>query len=261
MTVKLDVLASGSSGNAILIRHAGSALLLDAGLPLKDLGQRLAEVGGRFDEIRGVCISHEHSDHVSGLALLHARHGIPVYSNRGTVEALQQESDFRDLRCNIFTTGHGFPVGDFHVEPFSVSHDASEPVGFAVSAAGVRIGVVTDTGMATTLVRAQLRNCNVVVVESNHDEKMLRDAKRPAYLKQRIMGRHGHLSNKAAAELLAEIAGPHLHTAYLAHLSRECNRGELALEAAQRGLKDAGHHHVRVLLTYQDRVSETWSAA
>jgi len=261
MPVKLCVLASGSAGNAILIRTASSALLIDAGLPLKDLAQRLAEAGCAFDQIQGICISHEHSDHVSGLALVHSRHQIPVYSNRGTIEALQQEEGFRDLRCRLFTTGQAFTVGDFTVEPFAVSHDASEPVGFVVIAAGIRVGIVTDTGMATTLVRAHLRDCRVVVVESNHDEKMLRDAKRPAYLKQRIMSRHGHLSNKAAANLLAEIAGPHLHTAYLAHLSRECNRGDLALETAQRGLTDAGHHHVRVLLTHQDRISETWSAS
>lgn len=260
MPVNLCVLASGSAGNSILIRTAGSALLIDAGLPLKDLTQRLADAGCGVDRIHGVCVSHEHSDHVSGLALLHSKHQIPVYSNRGTVEALQQQDGFRDLRCRVFTTGQPFNVGDFTVEPFAVSHDASEPVGFVVSASGVKVGVVTDTGMATTLVRAQLRNCKAVVVESNHDEKMLRDARRPAYLKQRIMSRHGHLSNKAAATLLADIAGPHLHTAYLAHLSRECNRGELALDTAQRGLKEAGHHHVRVLLTYQDRISETWSA-
>lgn len=261
MPVKLCVLASGSAGNAILIRTAESALLIDAGLPLKELDKRLSDAGCPVDHIKGICVSHEHTDHVAGLVQLHTRHEIPVYSNRGTVDALQQDANFRNLRCRLFTTGQAFAVGDFTVEPFAISHDASEPVGFTISAAGVKIGVVTDTGMATTLVRAQLRNCKVVVVESNHDEKMLRDARRPAYLKQRIASRHGHLSNKAAANLLAEIAGPDLHTAYLAHLSRECNRGELALDTAQRGLKEAGHHHVRVLLTYQDRVSETWSAS
>lgn len=260
MPVKLCVLASGSSGNCTLIRTAHSAILIDAGLPAKEIERRLAEAGCSLDQISGICVSHEHSDHICGLAQLHGRHEIPVYTNRGTSEALQRDKEYASLQCRIFSTGQPFPLGDFTVEPFSVPHDAYEPVGFTISAAGVKVGVVTDMGMATTLIRAQLRNCHAVVLESNHDEKMLRDAKRPEYLKQRILGRQGHLSNKAAAELLSEIAGPDLDAAFLAHLSRDCNKGELALQVAQRELQQAGHHHVRVLLTYPDKVSEMWSA-
>jgi phosphoribosyl 1,2-cyclic phosphodiesterase len=193
------------------------------------------------------------------LAVLHQRHAVPVYTNRGTSEALLRQPAFQGVNFRIFSTGQNFSVGDFIVEPFSVPHDAYEPVGFIVSAGGARMGVVTDMGIATTLVRAHLKGCHAVVVEANHDEKMLRDSRRPEHLKQRILGRQGHLSNRAAAELLAEIAGPQLEAAYLAHLSEDCNEGETALRAVRREIDRAGHPHVQLFLTYPDRVSAVWS--
>lgn len=261
MPLKLCVLASGSSGNCTLIQNEHSALLIDAGLSAKEIGRRLELAGCGLDRIAGICISHEHSDHICGLPQLHQRHGISVYTNRGTSEGILRNAGYEGVRCHVFETGQPFQVGEFLVEPFSVPHDAYEPVGFIVSSAGVRIGVVTDMGMATTLIRAHLKTCRAVVVESNHDEKLLRDSRRPPYLKQRILGRQGHLSNLAASALLAEIAGPHLEAAFLAHLSEDCNRGELALQVARRGLSSAGHGHVAVHLTYPDRVSEIWQAA
>lgn len=261
MSVKLCVLASGSSGNCTLIQHGASVLLIDAGLSAKEIERRMSHIGCGLDQVVGVCISHEHADHISGLAQLHQRAALPVYTNRGTSEALRRQEALTELPCRIFETGHAFDVGAFRIEPFSVPHDAYEPVGFIVSAGGHRIGVVTDMGTATTLIRARLKDCRAVVVESNHDEKMLRNSRRPEYLKQRILGRQGHLSNNAAAELLAEVAGPHLDTIFLAHLSSECNRGEIALKTAKASLTGAGHHHVHVHLTYPDRISEIWNMA
>ncbi|HMO52448.1 MAG TPA: MBL fold metallo-hydrolase [Kiritimatiellia bacterium] len=260
MTVHLCVLASGSSGNCTLIRSGDAAVLIDAGLSARELLRRLEAVGCPPDALQGVCISHEHSDHTCGLGQLHLRHALPVYTNRGTSEGIRRQTALADLPCHIFATGQAFAIGPFQITPFAVPHDAYEPVGFLVEVEGVRLGVVTDMGMATTLIRANLKTCRAVVVESNHDEKMLRDAKRPEYLKQRILGRQGHLSNRAAAALLAEIAGPHLDAAFLAHLSEDCNQGEIALREARRGLTGAGHSHVRLFLTYPDRISEVWSS-
>ncbi len=259
MSVKLCVLASGSSGNCTLIQYGDAALLIDAGLSAKEIGIRMEQAGCGFGAVAGICVSHEHSDHVSGLMQIHQRHQIPVYTNRGTSEALQRNANLSGLPCRIFSTGQSFVVGPFRVDPFSVPHDAYEPVGFIVSVGDMRLGVVTDMGMATTLIRAHLKTCRAVVVESNHDEKMLRDAKRPEYLKQRIAGRQGHLSNHAAAGLLADIAGPHLEVVYLAHLSEQCNQGDLALRTTRKVLDAAGHQHVRVLLTHPDKVSEVWA--
>jgi phosphoribosyl 1,2-cyclic phosphodiesterase len=260
MSLSLCVLASGSSGNCTLIRNSGSALMIDAGLSAKEIKRRMETAEGSLDEVTGVCISHEHSDHVAGLATLHQQHQIPIYANRGTSEGMQRRTGLKDVPCRIFSTGQAFTVGSFTVEPFSVPHDAYEPVGFIISTDGVKIGVVTDMGIATNLIRDRLRECRALVVESNHDVALLRDSRRPAHLKQRIMSRQGHLSNDAAAELLTDIAGPHLDTVFLAHLSEDCNRGEIALKTTRRALAKAGHEHVNVQLTYQDKASEVWKA-
>jgi len=257
--IQLCVLASGSSGNCTLVRSGDCVVLIDAGLGAKELLRRLESVGVSSAMIKGVCVSHEHSDHTSGLLQLHQRHDIPVYTNRGTSEALVRNASFQQLPCRIFETGQAFQIGHITIEPFSVPHDAYEPVGFIVTVGNVRVGVVTDMGMVTTLIRTRLRSCRAVVVEANHDENLLRDAKRPEFLKQRIRGRQGHLSNRAAADLLVDIAGPHLDAAFLAHLSEDCNRGDLALHEARIGLERAGHQHVQLHLTYPDQISAVWT--
>lgn len=258
MTVEVCVLASGSSGNCTLVRSGDDALLVDAGLSAKEIVRRLAEAGTEIGSVRGICVSHEHSDHTTGLVQMARGYEIPVYANRGTIEALSRQPGMPDVPWRIFSTGHTFAVGGFSVDPFSVPHDAYEPVGFVIACAGARVGVATDMGVVTSVIRARLKDCRAVVIESNHDEKLLRDAKRPEFLKQRIMGRQGHLSNRAAADLLADIAGPHLHAAFLAHLSEDCNRIELALRAARQGLERAGMTHVALEMTYADRISAVW---
>jgi phosphoribosyl 1,2-cyclic phosphodiesterase len=136
-----------------------------------------------------------------------------------------------------------------------------EPVGFIVSSGPDSIGIVTDIGMPTALVRERLKKCRAVVVESNHDEEMLRNSKRPWQLKQRISGRQGHLSNARAAQMLAEIAGPQLQRIFLAHLSSECNRQDIAWRATRDALARAGHTHVTISMTFPGSVSEVWAAA
>jgi len=208
--------------------------------------------------IHGICLSHEHNDHTAGLRVLNRRHGIPVYANSGTVEALSRGEALAGLEWQVFSTGTAFSVGSFSVEPFTVPHDALDPVGFVVQAGGVRIGVVTDMGMSTTLIREKLKSCHVIVVEANHDEDMLKTSKRPWSLIQRILGRQGHLCNEAAAQMLAEIAGPDLRHVFLAHISQQCNRRELALKTVERMLRTKGHAHIRISLTYPDQVSDIW---
>lgn len=206
-------------------------------------------------------MSHEHSDHTTGLRVLHQRQGIPLYANRGTADALKRDPELKDLPWQVFTTGSSFRIGDLEVHPFSVPHDAYEPVGFIVGCGDVRVGVVTDMGIATTLVRERLKGCRALVIESNYDAQMLRDCQtRPWHLKQRIMGRQGHLSNQGAAQLLAEIASPDLETVYLAHLSKDCNQPELAHRLSHESLRRAGHARIQVRLTYPDRASELWSS-
>ncbi len=259
MSLQLCILGSGSSGNCTYVASGTTAILIDAGLSARAIGQRLESAGASAAAVRGICVSHEHSDHTTGLRVLHQKQGIPLYANRGTADALQRDPDLQGLPWQVFTTGSAFTIGDLSVEPFSVPHDAYEPVGFIIRCGDLRVGVVTDMGIATTLVRERLRGCRALVVESNYDEQMLRDCpNRPWHLKQRIMGRQGHLSNQGAAALLTEIATPDLDTVYLAHLSKDCNQPELAHRTAHDTLRTAGHHHIKVRLTYPDRISEPW---
>ena len=138
-------------------------------------------------------------------------------------------------------------------------HDAYDPVGFNITCGDVRVGLVTDIGVPTTLTRERLKNCHAVIIESNHDENLLKDSARPWALKQRILGRQGHLSNEQTAEVVRDIAHSELQHVFLAHLSEDCNRGDLAVDTARKALQDIGNDHVEVSLGYPDKVSQTWS--
>lgn len=256
MPLKVLVLASGSSGNAIYVASQQTRILIDAGLSGKEIGRRLEAIGVNVSTLSAVCVTHEHDDHTSALGVLQRRFGIPLYANAGTIQAVGQTDKLSDVKWNMFTTGSAFPVGDLRLEPFSVPHDSYDPVGFVVSSADDRVGIVTDMGMATSLVRERLKNCRVIVIEANHDEKMLKDADRPWSLKQRIAGRQGHFSNSQATELIAEIAGPTLKVIFLAHLSSDCNRPELAEKVMRTALDKIGRNDIVVKLTYPDRVSD-----
>lgn len=254
-TLQFSVLASGSSGNCTWLASESTGILIDAGLSARQIANRLAEAGGCMEQVQAVCVSHEHQDHTVGLRVLHKRHGIPLYANAGTVDALSREPQLAALPWKLFSTGYAFTVGDLSIEPFSVPHDALDPVGFVIACGTLRVGVVTDMGMATALIRERLRHCQAIVIESNHDEVLLQNADRPWSLKQRIRGRQGHLSNQAAANLLKEISSPVLRHVFLAHLSEDCNRQDLALDSATRALAESGHSHVEVRLGYPDRIS------
>jgi phosphoribosyl 1,2-cyclic phosphodiesterase len=262
MSLRLCILGSGSSGNCTFIASETTAILIDAGLSAKEIGLRLEKIGASLASVHGVCVSHEHSDHIAGLKTLQAKFGIPLFANEGTIQGVRSaKADCADLAWNQFHTGSAFAVGDLVIEPFSVPHDAMEPVGFIVRSGNDSVGVVTDIGMPTALVRERLKKCSAVVVESNHDEEMLRNSKRPWQLKQRISGRQGHLSNARAAQMLAEIAGPQLQRVFLAHLSGECNRQDIAWRATRDALARAGHSHVTISMTFPDSISEVWVAA
>ncbi len=258
MAVRMCVLASGSSGNCTLVSAGETSILIDAGLSCREIERRLGLAGFTLGQIQAVCLSHEHSDHTAGIGVLQRRHGLPLYANGGTIEALGRDPKLQSLGWRTFQTGSAFTVGSLHIEPFSVPHDAFEPVGFVIRHGDVRVGIVTDMGMATHLIRERLRICRAIVIEANHDEGLLRAARRPWQLKQRILGRQGHLSNDGAAQLLAEIAGPALQQVFLAHLSADCNRQDLALNFARQRLDAAGQAHVRVSLSHPDRISEVW---
>jgi phosphoribosyl 1,2-cyclic phosphodiesterase len=251
MTLKLCVLASGSSGNCTFIGTEKTRILIDAGLSARRTAERLAEIGESPETINAICVSHEHGDHIAGIRVLQKNYGMPVYANAGTFEMIGG-----DIKGARFTTGSPFCVGDFSIHPFPVPHDANDPVGFIFSAGNLKVGVATDIGMVTNALRERLRKCHVVVIEANHDETLLHEADRPWSLKQRIRGNQGHLSNRTAAALMAEIAGEGLEHLFLAHLSSDCNSPHHARTTFETVLAEAGHTHVKVRLTGADGVSE-----
>ena len=265
MGIRITILGSGSAGNCTLIETDSTKLLVDAGLSGRQIAQRLALISRNLEQISGVVLTHEHSDHTRGLGVLCKTRPLPVYANRLTAEAVTTDPEEKDrvrISWRLFSTGGSFEVGDLLVESFSVPHDAYDPVGYVVRhpASGISIGVLTDLGHATKLVTERMRSMDVLVVEANHDLKLLQeDAVRPWSLKQRIMSRHGHLSNDAAATLAGEVASDKLRHVFLAHLSQDCNRPELAQQTVTTKLQQIGARHVAVEVASQVKPTATLS--
>jgi phosphoribosyl 1,2-cyclic phosphodiesterase len=231
----LTVLGSGSRGNCSLVATGECRLLLDAGLSARQIIQRLDAIGVRPESLDGILITHEHSDHIAGLTIFCRRFSVPIYANPLTAESLRRGPLEDYAHWKLFATGAVYSIKDIEVQSFYVPHDAVDPTAFVLSANEGSIGFLTDLGYAPKLALERIRNVDILVVETNHDERMLQeDSKRPWSVKQRIMSRHGHLSNEAAAKLVASVAGQGLRRVVLGHLSRDCNRPELAVRAMEK---------------------------
>ena len=246
MSVNFTILGSGSGGNCAYLETAGTRLLIDAGFSGKQIRARLELIARKADGLQGILITHEHSDHISGLVGLAAKYKLPVYCNRLTKEAIEAQLQIK-INCQVFTTGGTFEIGDVVVDTFAVPHDAYDPVGFCLRTPAGNIGFLTDLGHATKLVMERVRTSRVLLVESNHDVKMLQDdTKRPWSLKQRILSRHGHLSNESAAEAVEQIVSADLQHIYLGHISRDCNKPEIAHCVMSERLTKIGATHIKV---------------
>jgi phosphoribosyl 1,2-cyclic phosphodiesterase len=255
--VRLTILGSGSAGNCAYVETDDARILIDAGFSLRQIRKRLAAIGRAPENLSAILITHEHSDHVQGLVALTAKLNIPIYCNRPTQEAIQYT---QGLTCQwrLFGTGSGFEVGDVLVETFSIPHDAQEPVGFLLRTPAGNIGFLTDLGHVNRMVLERVRPSHVLVLEANHDIKMVQDCPhRPWSLKQRILGRHGHLSNEGAADAAEQIMSADFRHLYLGHLSSECNRPELAHRVMHERLQKIGASHVHLELASQALPSPT----
>jgi phosphoribosyl 1,2-cyclic phosphodiesterase len=240
----LTVLASSSSGNCALVEAGGTRLLIDAGLSAKQIRERLAAAGTDITQIDGILVTHEHYDHVCGLEVLCKKTPLPVFCNRPTQAAIKSETAHN---WRLFQTGAEFTIGDITVQTVPIPHDAMEPVAFVLHHGNDSLGFVTDLGHATKLVYERVRRVHTLVIEANHDEKLLQnDTRRPWPVKQRIMSRHGHLSNNAAAGVVGEMLEHSLRRVVLGHLSRDCNTPELALASMQALLAQRGAAHVEL---------------
>jgi phosphoribosyl 1,2-cyclic phosphodiesterase len=257
MPVHLTILGSGSAGNCAYVESNETRILVDAGFSFRQIRQRLATIGRTPENLTAILITHEHSDHVQGLAALTQKIRVPIYCNRLTKDAVEYQTRCQ-FDCRIFETGASFDVGDITVETFYVPHDAQDPVGFLLRTSLGNIGFLTDLGHVTRSVVERVRAANVLVLEANHDIKMLQDClRRPWGLKQRIHSRHGHLSNEAAADAAQQIISAELRHLYLGHLSRECNRPDLAYEVVNKRLQNIGANHLHLELASQNQPSPT----
>lgn len=251
-SLSVCVLASGSKGNAIYISDAQTAILVDAGLSGVEIGRRMQAAGLEMESLKAIVVSHEHSDHVRGVGVLARRHDLPVYITASTADAVEDQlGRIKDLRH--FEIGRTFTIDGLKIHPFSTSHDANDSAGFTIAQNGHKIGIATDLGIATTMVKEHLKNCSLLVLEANHDPTMLIEGPYPWPLKQRIKSRNGHLSNQASSELLSEIKHERLCHVILAHLSETNNTPEKALQTIQQVVDRTDRFQLQVAC--QDRCS------
>jgi phosphoribosyl 1,2-cyclic phosphodiesterase len=259
VAVSLTVLASGSKGNCSVVASSGTRLLIDAGVSCREICRRLTLGGIAPESLHGVLITHEHADHVSGLYVFAKKFSVPVYMTEATHRAWTHQ--YKDSngervkaeRVETFQSGHRFQVGDIEITPFTIPHDAADPVGFTFRTEGVKLGFVTDLGYMPPNIKAQLKGCDGMVLESNHDLEMLRVGPYPWSVKQRVMSRVGHLSNDALADFLSTDYDGNAAFLILAHLSEANNHPEIARTAAETALAERlTLLHNRVLLARQD---------
>lgn len=222
-------LASGSKGNCIYFGSDRTKILIDAGISAKVIQERLSEINVDLTEIDAILITHEHMDHIQGLKTLAFKKGIPILANHETAKGIVET--FHDCpKFKIFSTGETFEFGDLQIHPFSIQHDTLDPVAFTIRVNNLKLGFCTDLGFVTSLVQVQLRDCDYLYVESNHEPSMVHASSRPLVYKQRVLSRSGHLSNEACGNLLAHVYHEKLKHVHLAHLSSECNSPEVALK-------------------------------
>ncbi|MEO8134985.1 MAG: MBL fold metallo-hydrolase [Betaproteobacteria bacterium] len=220
-------LGSGSEGNGLVVESGSTRILVDCGFGLADTVARLARCGIEPESLSAVLVTHEHADHVGGVPRFAARFDLPVWLTYGTLAALNGRL-LPVRRIHAFDSHEAFLVGDIEIAPFPVPHDAREPVQYVFGDGVRRLGLLTDLGMSTPQVVASLSGCDALVLECNHDPDLLANSDYPASLKTRILGRHGHLANDAAADLLRAIDCSRLQHLFAAHLSHQNNRPELA---------------------------------
>ncbi len=261
--LSLTILGSGSSGNCAVISSGKTTLLLDAGLSAKQIILRLEAAGFSLDSLDGILLTHEHSDHTGGLEVLSRKRSLPLFCTALTQETLIGNLQFRTSPAwRVITTGSAFDYQDLRIESFPVPHDAVDPIGFIVEDEDARLGVLSDVGYVTTLIKDRLRSSDTLFIEANYDTQLLEaDTKRPWSTKQRIASRHGHLSNEQAAELIAEIAHPTLSNVVLGHLSDDCNDPAVAIRHIRKALDTAGAKEARVLCAERHKPTPTVEVA
>ena len=247
----ITTLASGSSGNAILVSHGATHLLVDCGISCLRIKRALAELGLSPADLTAILITHEHSDHICGLETLFKQFHLPVYCSAGTARQLAYRIAFVEEVLRWVVPGECFALGEICVTAFPTSHDAAESVGYTFAADGRKAAVVTDLGVVTSVVEDALAGAHLMVAESNHDPDMVRSGPYPYHLKQRILGPRGHLSNADCAALCKRVGA---QTVILAHLSAENNSPSLALRTVRAALGE----EITVTVAPRSEIGTRW---
>ncbi len=260
--MRVIILGSGSSGNALYIEAGDTRALVDVGLSAKESARRLTEAGVDPTQINAIVVTHEHADHIKGVRVFSKTAKVPVFVSRETRSFCNWGGKADDLNWGqVISSSQPFQVGALDFHPFTIPHDGIDTFAYTVEAAGVKIGIVTDLGYITQLVAQKLLGCKMIVIESNHDRDMLKVGPYPWHLKQRIASKTGHLSNDETARWLQEDFDGEAEYIVLAHLSRQCNHPELARLSALQALATRGSLFFqdaerRLKVAAQDHTSE-----
>ncbi|MFW6271258.1 MAG: MBL fold metallo-hydrolase [Bacillota bacterium] len=261
MNLEISVLGSGSSGNSIYINNGQISILIDAGMSGKEINRRLKKCDTSVEKIDAILLTHEHNDHILGAGVLSRKCDIPVYANELTWDAAEKNlGKIKKGNCRIIDGD--FSLGQLDISCFSISHDARDPVGYTLCSQGKKIGVATDMGYMKEEVKRELQNLDFLIIESNHDYEMLTQGSYPPYLKKRIKGPQGHLSNDDTAELLPELIKHKLPHILLAHLSKDNNLPDLAYITIKNRLEEAGlkvGQDLEIDFTFRDRPTKIYS--
>lgn len=239
--MELLSIASGSSGNCYYVGNAHTHLLVDAGISGKKIETSLHAIGMKPEDLHGILITHEHIDHVKGLGVLARKYAIPIYTTRGCMEEIQKMSSVGKIDDSLFQTikpDEPFVIQDITVDPSTIWHDAADPVCYSLYEGDKKISIATDLGNFDEYIVDKLKNSDIMVIEANHDIRMLEAGPYPYYLKRRILGNKGHLSNERAGQLIKQLLNNHIKGIMLGHLSKENNFEELAYETVKLELHD-----------------------
>lgn len=247
-SMQFSVLGSGSKGNSVYVESNGTAVLIDAGFSGKQISSRLSSVGKDIASVQGIFLTHEHNDHINGAGVLSRRCQIPVIGNEGTLRGGERKLG-RLHQEKAFTTGDVVHFRDLMIRSFRISHDTNDPVGYVISDGIHALGYCTDTGKVSHLMAQRLCDCDALILEFNHDPRMLKEGPYPLALQQRVRSSHGHLSNEDAAAFLHQISSERLNYVILAHLSDTNNLPDLALKAAAGANSDS---NIKFVLSQQD---------
>ena len=234
--MNLCSIASGSSGNCIYTGTDKTGILIDAGISAKRIEQGLASVDRNIKDIKGIFISHEHSDHIKGLGVLARKHHIPIYGTKGTIQAIKKCTSLGEIDRDLYheiLPDENVQIEDLIIQPFRISHDAAEPVAYRMESGGKSAAIATDLGFYTQKIVDKLQKLDVLLLESNHDTHMVEVGGYPYHLKQRILSDRGHLSNESAGKLLCHLLHDDLKAVFLGHLSKDNNYDELAYETVK----------------------------